>query len=130
VALGRVSGLEEKVVVDATNIFGERNDAFPSLAAEVKSIAGGPVAKSFNTNFAVLYDRIDEQRARPCNLFAADDDAREMTEQLIRDAGYDPVYVGGLDKARALEDHIGLVFAINQAGLGQFFYRMAKPGEL
>ena len=53
-----------------------------------------------------------------------------MTEQLIRDAGYDPVLVGGLDKARAIEDHIGLVFAINQAGLGAFFYRIARPGEL
>jgi hypothetical protein len=49
---------------------------------------------------------------------------------LILDAGYDPVYVGGLDQARALEDHLGLVFAINQAGLGPFFYRIAKPGDL
>ena len=53
-----------------------------------------------------------------------------MTEQLIRDAGYDPVYVGGLEQARALEDHLGLMFAISQAGLGPFFYRYAKPGEL
>jgi hypothetical protein len=40
------------------------------------------------------------------------------------------VYVGGLDQARALEDHLALVFAINQAGLGPFFYRIAKPGDL
>jgi hypothetical protein len=25
---------------------------------------------------------------------------------------------------------VGLVFAISQAGLGQFFYRIAPPGEL
>ena len=49
---------------------------------------------------------------------------------LIRDAGYDPVSIGDLDQARALEDHLGLVFAANQAGLGKFFYRYAKPGEL
>jgi predicted dinucleotide-binding enzyme len=129
-ALGKVSGLEGKVVVDATNAYAGRNEQFDSLAHEVKSISGGPVAKAFNTNFARLYDQIDEQRARPSQLYAADDDARETVEQLIRDAGYDPVSVGGLDNARALEDHLGLMFAATQAGLGQFFYRYAKPGEL
>ena len=29
-----------------------------------------------------------------------------MTEQLIRDAGYEPVGVGGLESARALEDFV------------------------
>ena len=53
-----------------------------------------------------------------------------MTEQLIRDAGYEPVFVGGLDQARALEDHLGLVVAVTQGGLGPFFYRYATPGEL
>ena len=37
---------------------------------------------------------------------------------------------GGLDKARLLEDHLELLFAVSQAGLGQFFYRYATPGEL
>ncbi|MDQ3777356.1 MAG: dinucleotide-binding protein, partial [Actinomycetota bacterium] len=129
-ALARVSGLDGKLVVDATNIFGERNGAFPSLAHEVKSITGGPVAKSFNTNYAALYDQIDEQRVRPGNLFVADDDAREVAEQLIRDAGYDPVDCGGLDGARMLEDHLRLMSAANQGGLGRFFYRWAPPGEL
>jgi 8-hydroxy-5-deazaflavin:NADPH oxidoreductase len=129
-ALGKVDGIEGKTAIDATNAFGGRNEEFPSLAAQVKSIVGGPTAKSFNINFAVLYDEIGEQRARPSNLFAAEDGAREVTEQLIRDAGYDPVYVGGLDKARVLEDHLQLLFAINQAGLGPFFYRIAKPDEL
>ena len=129
-ALGKVSGLEGKVTIDATNALDGRDEEFDSLALEVKSIVGGPTAKSFNINFAALYDEIGHQRARPSNLYAAEDDAREVSEQLIRDAGYDPVYVGGLDKARALEDHIGLAFAINQAGLGQFFYRMARPGEI
>jgi 8-hydroxy-5-deazaflavin:NADPH oxidoreductase len=129
-ALGKVSGIEGKVAIDATNAFRGRDETFESLAHEVKSIVGGPTAKSFNLNFAAAYDEIDSQRVRPSNLYAADDDAREVTEQLIRDAGYDPVPVGGLDKARMLEDALGVLFAANQAGLGAFFYRFARPGDL
>ena len=129
-ALDKVSGIEGKTTVDATNAFGGRNEAFESQAHEIKSIIGGPTAKSFNINFAAVYDEIDEQRVRPSNLYAADEEARELTERLILDAGYDPVYVGALDQARALEDLLGVVFAINQAGLGPFFYRIARPGEL
>jgi predicted dinucleotide-binding enzyme len=121
-ALGKVTGLEGKVVVDATNAFGGRNEQFPSLAHEVKSITRGPVAKSFNLNFARLYDKIDEQPERPGNLYAADDEAREVVEQLSRDAGYEPVYAGDLEKARALEDFLG-PFAAGGPG----FYRFWKP---
>ena len=129
-ALSSVRGIEGKVAIDATNGFRGRNEAFESLAHEVKSITRGPVAKSFNLNFAAVYDRIDEQRVRPSNLYAADEGAREMVERLSRDAGYDPVSAGGLDRARMLEDALELLFACNQAGLGPFFYRFAKPGEL
>jgi 8-hydroxy-5-deazaflavin:NADPH oxidoreductase len=129
-ALGKVGGLDGKVTIDATNAFRGRNESFESLAHEVKSIVGGPTAKSFNLNFAAVYDKIDEQRVRPSNLFAAEDDARAITEQLIRDAGFDPVFVGGLEQARALEEHLALLFAASQAGLGPFFYRWAAPGEL
>lgn len=124
-ALGKVSGLSGQVTIDATNAYSGRDERFESLAHHVKSIVGGPTAKSFNLNFAALYDEIAQQRTRPSNLFAAEDGAREVTEQLIRDAGYDPVYAGGLDKARLLEDHLPLVFAVSQAGLGPFFYRYA-----
>ena len=129
-ALGKVSGVEGKTTIDATNAFAGRNDAFESLAHEVKSIVGGPTAKAFNLNFAALYDEVSKQRVRPSQFFAADDEAREVTEQLIRDAGFDPLYAGGLEQARALEDHLGLWFSAVQAGLGQSFYRYAPPGEL
>lgn len=129
-ALAKVSGIEGKPTIDATNAFAGRNEEFESLAHEVKSIVGGPTAKSFNLNFASLYDEVANQRVRPSNFFAADDDARVVTEQLIRDAGYDPLYVGGLEHARALEDHLSLWMAAVQAGLGQNFYRYAPPGAL
>ncbi|HEY2373410.1 MAG TPA: hypothetical protein VGH82_12870 [Gaiellaceae bacterium] len=129
-ALEKVRGIEGKVTIDATNAVRARNAAYESNAHEVKAFTNGPVAKSFNLNFAVIYDEIDRQRVRPSNLYAADDGAREVTEQLIRDAGYDPILVGGLEHARSMEDGIGLLFAANQAGLGPFFYRWAKPGDL
>jgi hypothetical protein len=129
-ALGNVSGIDGKVTIDATNAIRGRNEEFESLAHEVKAVVGGPTAKSFNLNFASIYDEIGAQRVPPSNLYCAEDEAREVAEQLIRDAGYDPVYAGGLDKARMLENHLELLFAVNQAGLGPFFVRYAKPGEL
>ena len=129
-ALGKVSGIEGKLTIDATNAYGGRNEEFESLAHEVKSIVGGPTAKSFNLNFANLYDEIGAQRVPPSSLYCAEDEAREVTERLIRDAGYEPANAGGLDKARMLEEHLALVFAVNQAGLGPFFYRYAPPGKL
>jgi len=129
-ALGKVSGIGGKLTIDATNAVRGRNEDFESNAHEIKAIVGGPTAKSFNLNFANIYDEIDSQRVRPSNLYCAEDEAREATEQLIRDAGYEPVNAGGLDRARLLEDHLALLFAVNQAGLGPFFVRYAAPGEL
>jgi predicted dinucleotide-binding enzyme len=129
-ALGKMNGIEGKPTLDATNPFSGRNEAFESLAHEVKSIVGGPTAKAFNLNFAALFDEAANQRVPPSQFFAGDEEVREVTEQLIRDAGYDPLFVGGLEHARALEDHLGLWMAAMQAGLGQSFYRYAKPGEL
>lgn len=129
-ALGKVTGIEGKLTIDATNAVRGRNEDFDSNAHEIKSIVGGPTAKSFNLNFANVYDELGNQRVRPSNLYCAEEEAREPTEQLIRDAGYDPVYAGGLERARLLEDHLELLFAVNQSGLGPFFVRYARPGEL
>jgi predicted dinucleotide-binding enzyme len=125
-ALGKVIGLEGKIAIDAANAFHGRNEEYESLAHEVKAHTNGPVAKAFNANFATLYDRIAEQRVRPSCLYAADTEAREVTEQLIRDAGYEPASVGGIENARALEDFVPGVLA----KIGQVFYRFAPPGEL
>jgi 8-hydroxy-5-deazaflavin:NADPH oxidoreductase len=125
-ALGTVTGLEGKTVIDATNAFAGRDEQYESLAHEVKAHTKGPVAKTFNANFAALYDQVREQRVQPNCLYAADDEAREVTEQLIRDAGYEPVSVGGLENARALEDFVAGVLG----KIGRVFYRFAPPGEL
>ncbi len=121
-ALGKASGLEGKVAIDTANAFAGRNEEFPSFAHEVKSHTNGPVAKAFNLNFAKLYDKIDEQPEPPGQLYAADDEARDVAEQLIRDAGFEPLNAGDLDNARALEDFIGPF-----AALGPGFYKFWKP---
>jgi len=74
-----------------------------------------------------IYDKIDAQPERPGNLQAAEDGAREVTEQLSRDVGYQPIYVGGIDKVRLLKDPVAVVVSISEAGLGSFFYRMWSP---
>ncbi len=127
-ALEKVSGLEGKTTIDATNLIGSSPpEGFSSNAEYAKSKTGGPTAKSFNINFAAIYDRIANASSRPGNLWCGDEEARAVVEQLNRDAGYDPIYAGGLENAALQEDFLQLVFAINQGGLGAFFYRMAPP---
>ncbi|RCG21012.1 dinucleotide-binding protein [Sphaerisporangium album] len=128
-ALTRVKGLNGQVTIDATNIYVPRTSAYPSLAHEIKAVIGGPTAKSFSTNFAALYDDIAGQRVKPSNLYASDPGARQMTERLIADAGYDPVFAGDLDRAaRLLEDGSALTRAIS-GQIGPYFYRYGNPGE-
>ena len=47
-ALSKVSGLDGKVVLDATNAFAGRHPGYDSFAHEVKASTNGPVAKAFN----------------------------------------------------------------------------------
>jgi|SRR5579884_3768459 len=123
-ALRSVNGLGGAPIVDATNVIRTpRPEGFDSLSAYVKAKTGAPVAKAFNANFATMYPRIAEASAKPSMVFASDDDARSVTEQLIIDAGYDPVYAGDLSNARALEDFLGVIFAVSQQR-GPFFYRI------
>jgi predicted dinucleotide-binding enzyme len=129
-ALERLSGVEGKTVIDATNRLGvDPPDGFRSNAEFVKSKTHGPTAKSFNVNYALLYPRLGETRARPSNLWCGDEAAREIVEQLNRDAGYDPVYTGPLENAAAQEAVVTLIFAIGE-GMGPYFYRMAPPDQL
>jgi predicted dinucleotide-binding enzyme len=129
-ALANVLGLEGKTVIDATNLFGTEPPAgFESNADFVKSKTNGPMAKSFNLNFARLYDQLGEARATPSNLWTGDEEARGVVEQLNRDAGYEPVYGGPLENARIQEDFLKVFVAISN-DIGPFLYRMAPSEEL
>jgi predicted dinucleotide-binding enzyme len=130
-ALDNVHGLEGKTVIDATNLVGaEPPEGFSSNAEYVKSRTSGPTAKSFNANFASLYERIGEASSTPSNLWCGDEEARQIVEQLNRDAGYEPVYAGPLENASAQENFLKLIGGIAQGGMGPFLYRMAPPDRL
>ena len=130
-AIGKVQGVEGKTVLDATNPLQGRPDGVTSLAEQVRSLTNGPVAKALNTNFARLYDDVSRAAKRPSSFYCADDDARETAEQLIRDAGYEPVYAGGLENAAALEDFVGgVMLPALMSGRGPFFYRVGAADDL
>lgn len=129
-ALGKVTGLGGQVTIDTTNPHGTRDETHPSLSHQIKAVIGGPTAKSFSTVFAAAYDEIDAQRVTPSNLFAAEPGSREVTERLIRDAGFDPLHIGDIAPgARLLENNSALTRAL-AAQIGPFFYRYGRPGEL
>lgn len=129
--IGKVRAVDGKTVVDVTNPLAGRAQGFDSLAEQVKSLTNGPVAKALNTNFERLYDQVADARNRPSSLYCGEDEAREVAEQLIRDAGYEPVYAGGLENAGALEDFVvGVMLPVVMTGRGQFFYRIGGPGEI
>jgi 8-hydroxy-5-deazaflavin:NADPH oxidoreductase len=130
-ALDKLKGIAGKTVIDATNLINAKPPAgFRSNAEFVKSKTNGPTAKAFNINFASLYGRLGGTRTKPGNLWCGDEQTRKAVEQLSRDAGYDPVSMGGLTNAALQESLIGPVFAIAQAGTGPFVYRIATPENL
>lgn len=130
VGLANIAGLDGKVTIDASNTFGDRPPGYDSIAHQVKAMIGGPTAKAFNTNFASIYEAVDAEPMPPGTLFASDADARQVAEQLIRDAGLEPIHLGDLAKAPLLESLIALTSTLDRGELGPFFYRFNRPGEL
>jgi 8-hydroxy-5-deazaflavin:NADPH oxidoreductase len=129
-ALDALQGIRGKTVIDATNLLNaEPPSGFESNAEFVKAKTNGPTAKSFNLNFANLYGKLRQAKSRPSNVWSGDEEARPIVEQLNRDAGYDPVHMGGLDKAATQEHGIDLIFAVSQE-IGPCFYRFAPPDQL
>ena len=129
-AFDRLRGFEGRTAIDATNLYNVTPpEGFASNAEFVKSRTNGPTAKSFNFNFASLFGRLADTRARPSNLWCGDDEAREIVEQLNRDAGYDPVRTGPLESAAAQEALIGVIFGIAEE-MGPCVYRFAPVDQL
>ena len=119
-----MAGINDAVVIDATNAFTGRDETSSRSRTRSASHVIGPVAKAFKLQLrGALRRRSTLSALRPCCLHAAENGAVGVAELLIRDAGFHPVSAGGLGSARMLEDHLGLMTAINEGGLGRFFYR-------
>jgi len=129
-ALDGLRGIEGKTLIDPTNLLGiSPPEGFPSNAEYAKSRTNGPTAKSFNANPASVYERLGETSSTPNNLWCGDEEAREVVEQLSRDAGFEPLYAGPLENAAEQEALAtgNLILGIFE-GLGEpFLYRFAPP---
>jgi predicted dinucleotide-binding enzyme len=126
-AVENVQGLQGKTCLDATNLVeAEPPPGFASNAEFLKSKTNGPTVKAFNLNYARLYGEVEKQPITPSQPYCGDDEAHEVAERLIRDAGYEPTGAGGLENAALLEGTLRLLGAVG----GPLFYRFWKPGEL
>jgi predicted dinucleotide-binding enzyme len=124
-------GLDGKTVIDATNRF--ESGLAGSLAEDVAQAApGANVVKAFNSVFAATYDGIQGAAQTPHVYIAGDDaGAKEQVTELARDAGFEAVDVGGLEKAADLEGFARANIAVAYAqGKGPFVYRLFMPEEL
>ena len=129
-ALTGVTGLDDQVVIDATNRLG--GEALPSGYASVteyvKAHTGGPVAKAFNLNFGNLFEQAAAASTRPNNIWVGDEGARAAVEQLSHDIGMEPLNGGPLEHAAIQEAFAKMLVAfIQDAGEGLLFYRFASP---
>jgi predicted dinucleotide-binding enzyme len=132
-ALAGVTGLRDKVIIDATNRLGGEAPptGYASIAEYVKATTGGPVAKAFNLNYGDLYDQAATASTRPSNIWVGDEGARAAVEQLSRDIGMQALNGGPLERA-ATQEAFGYILnsIVQDAGVGLLFYRFAAPQNL
>jgi predicted dinucleotide-binding enzyme len=130
-ALGGVSGLRGKVILDATNRMGGQAPpaGYDSVAEFVKATTGGPVAKVFHLNFGSILDQAAGRATRPSNLWVGDEGARDAVEQLSRDVGMEAVYGGPLERAATAEAFTEILITILQEAGAPVFYRFATPQD-
>jgi hypothetical protein len=128
-ALAGVSGLDGKVIFDATNRIGDQipPTGHQSIAEYVKATTGGPVAKVFHLNFGAILDEAAGSATRPSNLWVGDEGARDAVEQLSRDIGMEAVYGGPLERAATAEAFTEILITILQGAGAPVFYRFATP---
>jgi 8-hydroxy-5-deazaflavin:NADPH oxidoreductase len=131
-ALSGVSGLDGKVIFDATNRIGSQAPpaGHQSNAEYVKATTGGPVAKVFHLNFGAILDQAAGSAHRPSNLWVGDEGAQAAVEQLSRDIGMEAVYGGPLERAATAEAFTEILITILQGAGAPVFYRFATPQNL
>jgi hypothetical protein len=96
-ALEAAGPLDGRIVIDAANSFGQQQLSLRSLAG---AFPRARWVRAFNSlSVGVMAD--DNHREPPWVLFlSGDEQAKPAAAQLIRDAGFDPVDLGGIDDSQ------------------------------
>ena len=98
-----------KIVLDAGNAVQARDGDITKETREngigitsAKYLSGARIVRAFNTmNFRRLESNSNRSGARMAIPIAGDDkEALAVAQTLVRDAGFDPVIIGGLDSAK------------------------------
>jgi len=98
-----------KIVIDAGNAVQARDGDITKETREngigmtsAKYFAGARIVRAFNTmSFRKLESNSNRPGARMAIPIAGDDkEALAVAQQLVRDAGFDPVLIGGLESAK------------------------------
>jgi predicted dinucleotide-binding enzyme len=117
-ALGKVSGLDGKVVIDATNNVGA--PTINSLGVLAQAAPSARLYRAFNSlgweNFADgHYGELTGDM-----LYSGPTDAKDTVEELIGATDLRPIWVGDNDKAKVVDDFVTLWFTLAfERGLGR-----------
>ena len=103
------NSLKGKVVINASNPFPQRDGEIANQAREegaglfdARLLSGALVVRAFNAVGAARMASTHEDPGKIGMPIAGDKKAIESASQLIREAGFEPVVVGGLDMAKYL----------------------------
>ncbi len=122
-AVEELGDLEDRVVIDATNPFGEDRTHLrhPELsgAEQIRQwLRGGRLVKAFNTTGSPNMADPVYPGGIPVMFVAGDDaDAKAVARQLAADIGFDAVDAGGIIATRDLE-HLATLWVRLAYGLG------------
>jgi 8-hydroxy-5-deazaflavin:NADPH oxidoreductase len=102
--------LKGKVVIDACNPYPNRDGEIADWArqkgaglASAELLPGARIVRAFNAVGAARMGQAHETPGRFAMPIASDDkQATEIASRLIRDVGYEPVLIGGLEKGKHL----------------------------
>jgi 8-hydroxy-5-deazaflavin:NADPH oxidoreductase len=106
-ALAQAGSLAGKVVIDTTNQFGSGPKPGPGTTAAAFNAARMPGArytKCFNTLTSGFQARVAHREPRVVQWLCGDDEeAKAIVAALVRDAGYEPVDLGGTAGCAVME---------------------------
>jgi predicted dinucleotide-binding enzyme len=106
-ALEQAGSLEGRIVIDTTNQFGSGPMPAPGQTAAAFNAARMPGArytKCFNTLTSAFQEQVAHRDPRVVQWICGDDEeAKAVVADLVREAGYEPVDLGGVDGCAVME---------------------------